>query len=56
MNYNYQKYGRPTWKRLAKAVGELDYIDSLNKSSRSTKVREVGIGGLEWGDTNKFVH
>ena len=40
MNYNHQKYGRPTWKRLAKAVGELDY--------RLFKVREVGIG-LEWG-------
>ena len=25
MNYNHQKYGRPTWKRLPKAVGELDY-------------------------------
>ena len=38
MNYNHQKYGRPTWKRLAKAVGELDY--------RLFKVREgLGMGG-----------
>ena len=30
MNYNHQKYGRPTWKRLAKAVGELSQRCSIN--------------------------
>ena len=44
MNYNHQKYGRPTWKRLAKAVGELDYrlLKQIIKKHQSK-------GGLEWG-------
>ena len=43
MNNNHQKYGRPTWKRLAKDVGELDY----RLFKQITKVRGVGMGGYE---------
>ena len=45
MNYNQQKYGRPTWKRLAKAVGELDYrlFKQIVKKHQSTG----GGGGIQ---------